>query len=205
MMNLRSLALVGILAMALLTVSCEDDGDVYDSMAETELKSGKAVKKGEMTIAGIVVAAAGAEQPEFTILKDLLVAYDLVGVFAGTDQYTVFAPTDAAFQALFTYLGDNNITLTDAQIVNTLLYHVTGGRRAANSVLPKKEGQMKEIETLLGQTFSVDSGGGIHTASMGMSSIIVAGEGAGPGMTYNISASNGIIHVIDAVLVPVFE
>ena len=87
---------------------------------------------------------------------------------------------------------------TDAQIVNTLLYHVTDGRRAANSVLPKKEGQMKTIETLLGQTFKVDSSGKIYTASLGMSAIVTSD----PGATFNISASNGIIHVIDAVMVP---
>ncbi len=200
MRNFRSLALIGILALAIVSVSCEDEPDVYQPTANTELKSGKAIKKSDASIADIVVAAADAG--EFTVLKSLLVQYDLVGVFAGTDQYTVLAPTDAAFDALFAYLGENNITLSDEQIVNTLLYHVTDGRRAAYSVLPKKEGQMKTIETLLGQSFSVDMYGKIHTASMGMSSIITAGEGAGPGVTYNISASNGIVHVIDAVLVP---
>ncbi len=147
-----------------------------------------------MTIAEIVAADDG----EFDVLQSLLESYGLLGVFEGTDQYTVFAPTDAAFDALFAYLNDNGIVLTDEQIVNTLLYHVTDGRRAANSVLPKKEGQMKMIQTLLGQSFKVDNTGMIYTASNGMSSIVTAEAG----VTFNVSASNGIIHVIDAVLVP---
>jgi len=195
MMNLRSFALVGIFALAIFSVSCnKDEGYIPTPAEEAALKSGKAVKKGSATIADIVRADDG----EFDVLQSLLETQGLMPVFEGTDQYTVFAPTDAAFDALFAFLNENSIVLTDEQIVNTLLYHVTDGRRAANSVLPLKEGQMKTIETLLGQTFKVDNAGGIHTASKGMSSIVTTS----PGATFNISASNGIIHVISAVLVP---
>jgi transforming growth factor-beta-induced protein len=195
-LNLRSFALVGIFAVALFTVSCENGNDetISSGVEETELKSGKAVKKGAMTIAEIVAADDG----EFDVLQNLLETTGLLGVFEGTDQYTVFAPTDAAFETLFAYLEKEGIELTNEQIVNTLLYHVADGRRAANSVLPKKEGQMKTIETLLGQTFKVDNTGSIYTASNGMSSIVTAEAG----VTFNISASNGIIHVINAVMVP---
>ncbi len=194
-MNLRSFALAGIFALGLLAVSCnQDDGYVPTPAEEAALKSGKAVKQGTMTIADIVRADDG----EFDVLQSLLESQGLMGVFEGTDQYTVFAPTDAAFDALFAYLGENNIQLSNEQIVNTLLYHVTDGRRAANSVLPKNDGQMKTITTLLGQTFNVDNKGGIYTSSNGMSSIVTTT----PGATFNISASNGIIHVISAVLVP---
>ncbi len=195
-LSLRNLAFAGIFALSVFAVSCnnEDDAFIASSVEESELKAGKAVKKSAMTIAEIVAADDG----EFDVLQSLLESYGLLGVFEGTDQYTVFAPTDAAFDALFAYLNDNGIVLTDEQIVNTLLYHVTDGRRAANSVLPKKEGQMKMIQTLLGQSFKVDNTGMIYTASNGMSSIVTAEAG----VTFNVSASNGIIHVIDAVLVP---
>jgi uncharacterized surface protein with fasciclin (FAS1) repeats len=193
MMNLRSFALAGIFALGIFAVSCNND-DLPTPAEDAELKSGKAVTKGAMTIADIVRANDG----EFDVLQGLLESQGLMGVFEGTDQYTVFAPTDAAFEALFAYLAENNIELSNEQIVNTLLYHVTDGRRAANSVLPKNDGQMKVITTLLGQTFSVDNKGGIYTASKGMSSIVTTT----PGATFNISASNGIIHVISAVLVP---
>lgn len=189
LISLRSLALAGIFALAVFTVSCNKDDDAFmpSSTEQVDLKSGKAVKKGDMTIAQIVAANDG----EFDVLQSLLVSNNLLSVFEGTDQYTVFAPTDAAFEALFAYLDANSITLTPQQIVNTLLYHVVEGRRAANSVLPLKEGQMKTIETLLGQTFTVNNTGKIYTPN-GMSTIVTA----------NVSASNGVIHVINAVLVP---
>jgi len=79
----------------------------------------------------------------------------LVNLFLeGTDQYTVFAPTDGAFEALYDILGVDGITEVDAQtVLNVLLYHVTDGRRAANSVVPKNS--PRTIETLLeGATFS---------------------------------------------------
>ena len=194
MMKLRSLAMAGIFALGVFAVSCNND-DMPTPAEDAELKSGKAVAKGTMTIADIV----RAEDGEFDVLQSLLETQGLMPVFEGTDQYTVFAPTDDAFAALFAYLEENDVVLTNEQIVNTLLYHVTDGRRAANSVLPAKAGQMKTISTLLGQSFKVNNTGVIHTSSNGMSSIVTTT----PGATFNISASNGIIHVIDAVMVPV--
>ncbi|MBN2636718.1 MAG: fasciclin domain-containing protein [Prolixibacteraceae bacterium] len=206
--NLKKLSLAGILALAVFAVSCEKEDDVLlpTTIEESELKSGKAVKKGAMTIAEIVVAANNAEEPQFTLLLAALEYAGLTDVFAGTDQYTVFAPTDQAFIDLVVALGvdpNDPFTAIDAAlgegtVANVLLYHVTDGRRAANSVLPKKDGQMKEITTLLGQTFDVDNYGMIYTASDGMSSIVTDT----PGATFNISASNGVIHVISAVMLP---
>ena len=69
------------------------------------------------------------------------------------------------------------------------MYHVTDGRRASNSVLPRNGS--KTIETLLGETFSVDTTG-----------MITAGNSSSMIVDPNYSASNGIIHVIDSVLLP---
>jgi uncharacterized surface protein with fasciclin (FAS1) repeats len=210
MLNLRNLALAGILVMAVFAVSCNKEDEVLlpTSVEQSDLKSGKAVKKGDMTIADIVVAANNAEEPQFTLLLAALEYAGLTDVFAGTDQYTVFAPTDQAFIDLVGTLGvdpndpftEIDAALGEGTVANVLLYHVTDGRRAANSVLPMKDGQMKTITTLLDQTFSVDNSGMIHTASGGMSSIVTDA----PGATFNISASNGIIHVISSVMLPEF-
>lgn len=209
-LSLRSFALIGILAIAVLTISCEDDVDAYTPTQEAELKSGKAVKKGGSTIAEIVIAAADttAENPQFTLLLGALQHAGLADVFAGGDQYTVFAPTDQAFIDLVVALSplpeaDSpfeaiDMKLGEGTVANVLLYHVAEGRRAANSVLPKKNGQMRTIETLLGQTFDVNNKGMIYINSTEAASIVTDS----PGETFNVSASNGIIHVIDAVLVP---
>jgi transforming growth factor-beta-induced protein len=155
-------------------------------------------RPGEQSIAEIAIAA----EDEFDELVAALTYVDdeldagLVDLFLnGTDQFTVFAPTDDAFLALYEALGDEVSEITDIDpedVLNVLLYHVTEGRRGSNSVVPPK--MPRKIETLLGQTFSVDSEGLITTASGGTANFV-------PDLI-DISASNGIIHVIDAVLVP---
>lgn len=214
-LNLRKMAFATILFMAVFAISCDKAADDYvPTVSENmDLKSEKAVKKTSSTITDIAISLATAEEgAEFTQLVAALVyvsqdyvdengnGLDLVGFFAGTDQYTVFAPIDAAFQNLYdseeleALLNKevNGITDIPVEIVkDVLLYHVTDGRRAANSVVPKNSPRM--IETLLGATFSVDNSGKIW--AVGNTANIVGGNAA--------SASNGIIHVIDSVILPI--
>lgn len=203
-LNLRILALVTILGIGVMTVSCDKASDDYvPSVSEDmELKAGKAVKKGDMSIAEIALIDDG----EFDELVAALLYVDdslgtgLVDMFLnGTDQYTVFAPTDAAFENLYSTLGATAITDLDPTLVlNVLLYHVTDGRRAANSVVPKNN--PRSIQTLLeGASFKVDNTGMIW--AVGNTAGFVTDEDGNP--MINISASNGIIHVIDAVILPI--
>lgn len=203
-LNLRIFAFLTLFAVAALTISCDKPSDDYipNVPEDAELKAGKAVKKGDMSIAEIALADDG----EFDELVAALLHVDnslgtgLVDMFLnGTDQYTVFAPTDAAFEALYGALGVTAITDLDAGLVlNVLLYHVTDGRRAANSVVPKNS--PRNIETLLeGASFKVDNTGMIW--AVGNTANFVTDEEGNP--MVNISASNGIIHVIDAVILPI--
>lgn len=196
-LNLRMFGFLMLFAVAALTISCEkpDDDYIPNTAEDAELKAGKAVKKGDMSIAEIALIDDG----EFDELVAALLYVDdslgttLVDMFLnGTDQYTVFAPTDAAFEALYDALGITAITDLDAGLVlNVLLYHVTDGRRAANSVVPKNS--PRKIQTLLeGASFNVDSDGKIW--AVGNEAMIEMP---------NVSASNGIIHVIDAVILPI--
>jgi uncharacterized surface protein with fasciclin (FAS1) repeats len=153
------------------------------------------------TIAEIVVASTKAKEPQFILLLAALEYTGLTGVFTGGGQYTVFAPTDQAFLDLVAALplgvveGDSPFEkidnlLGEGTVANVLLYHVTEGRRAANSVVPKTG--LRTIETLLGATFTVDKAAKI--TAVGNTTNIIAP---------NISASNGIIHVIDAIILPI--
>jgi uncharacterized surface protein with fasciclin (FAS1) repeats len=156
------------------------------------------------TIAEIVVASTKADESQFNLLLAALEYTGLTGVFTGGGQYTVFAPTDEAFINLVTavaglldpvILNEHgpfaaiDALLGEGTIANVLLYHVTEGRRAANSVVPPRGS--RTITTLLGETFSVGTGGTI--SAVGNTANIVKP---------NISASNGIVHVIDAVILP---
>lgn len=132
---------------------------------------------------------ATADELGFDTLLTAVEAADpvVLETLTNDDQYTVFAPNDDAFDDFFAtveeatgitadeLLEDPNNLLTD-----TLLFHVTEGRRYASSIV-----NAPEVETLLGEPVSVDG-----TTLDGRAEIV----------TTNVEASNGVIHEIDAVL-----
>jgi len=142
--------------------------------------SAAAAKPGSSTIVEIVLQADG----EFDVLQAAVVKAGLVDLLNGKDQYTVFAPTDLAF---VTTLGVADEAAAIAaveglpvdQLTNILAYHVTHGRRTSRSVLAAPSYQMLNGGTLTRDALSA----------------------AGIAAT-DISASNGIVHVINAVLLP---
>lgn len=189
-----------ILASIFIFTSCEkeslnDDLNAVDASA----KASPASQKGESTIAEIVVSFATAENVEdreFTLLLAALNYAGITSMFTESDQYTVFAPTDDAFR---TFLGDKALTdFTPAQVADVLSYHVTDGRRFSNSVVPKNS--PKEIETLLGLSIYVYSDLGIDTNDDDVEANATIQNGL-----FDIPATNGVIHVINEVLVPVTE
>jgi uncharacterized surface protein with fasciclin (FAS1) repeats len=128
--------------------------------------------------------AVNAETGEFSTLIAALAAADLVGALDGKGQYTVFAPTDAAFAELGLNAG-NVGTLPTETLTDILLYHVTNGRRASQSVAGARQihmlnGDFTRISTSAGSVYVNDA-------------MVVA---------VDVSASNGIVHVIDSVLMP---
>jgi uncharacterized surface protein with fasciclin (FAS1) repeats len=143
-------------------------------------KPGNGAKPGTMTIVGIVLQDDG----EFDVLQAAVVRAGLVDTLSGPGQYTVLAPTDQAFITTLnagTEQGaiDAVNELSIEALTNILLYHVTEGRRISKSVLAAPQYQM-----LNGQTLTRDT-------------LTAAGIAA-----TDISASNGVIHVINAVLLP---
>jgi uncharacterized surface protein with fasciclin (FAS1) repeats len=170
----------------------EDTNSSKLSIKETFDEFNRAPAPGNTSIAGIAVGAGFNELVSALIYVDTELDAGLVNLFAnGTDQYTVFAPTDEAFQNLYAALNIDSITDLPAPLVrDVLLYHVAEGRRAANSVVPRRG--TREITTLLGSSFSVTPSAGINAIG-----------NTGNITTANISASNGIIHVIDTVLLPI--
>ena len=129
--------------------------------------------------------------PAFSILVEAVVKADLAGALSGTDQLTVFAPTNDAFAAL---LGERNLTkeqLLELPILgDVLLYHVVAGDvRAADVVaLPKPAAVM----TLQGEAFTVGTDLGITDVNMRSATLAAT----------DVVASNGVIHVIDRVILP---
>ena len=104
-------------------------------------------------------------------------------------QSTVFAPVDSAFAALG-ITPDNVESLDEGFLTQVLLYHVVNGRRDSNDVLASDQ-----LRTLQGGFLQQASG--ILTDNLGRTATIGAGVGA-----VDVRASNGIIHAIDAVVLP---
>jgi uncharacterized surface protein with fasciclin (FAS1) repeats len=189
-----------IAAISMVTISCDNQEiegmDAVNSTATmdglTSKSMNSAPKPGDAPIAAIAIDAGFNELVGALVYVDAELDAGLVNLFLnGKDQYTVFAPTNLAFTNLYAALGADEITdLPPTLVLDVLKYHVVEGRRAANSVVPKN--RSRKITTLLGSTFSVDSNGMITT--VGNTANITSP---------NISASNGIIHVVDAVLLPI--
>lgn len=137
-----------------------------------------------------VALAANAQTGEFSILIAALQAADpfVIKALSGRGQYTVFAPTDAAFGDLLAELGITaDQLLSDKKLLTkVLLYHVAPGSRDSAKVLASDR-----IRTLNGG-FLLQSGGVLTDANGRTANII----------TVDIKASNGIIHVIDRVVLP---
>ena len=131
--------------------------------------------------ADIVDTAVGAGQ--FNTLAKALAAAGLVETLKGAGPFTVFAPTDAAFAKI--PADKLNALLADkAALTKVLTYHVVPGRVVASDV---KTGQVKTVE---GQTLNVtasSTGVKVNNANV---------------IKTDVMASNGVIHVIDTVVLP---
>jgi uncharacterized surface protein with fasciclin (FAS1) repeats len=131
-----------------------------------------------------VALSINEETGEFSTLIAALQATNLVGPLDRKGKVTVFAPTDAAFAELG--LDASNIGDLDRKTLsNILLYHVTPGNRLSPSVVGANQirmanGQFTDIS-------ATDAGVFINDAQI---------------VTVDVLAGNGVIHVIDGVLLP---
>lgn len=186
-----------LLAVIFIFAACEKEAISEDiQVVDASAKASPAAQQGELTIAEIVVSNTEAEEPQFTLLLAALNYAGLTSVFEGEDNYTVFAPTDAAF---LEFLNGKSLTdFTAEAVADILLYHVTDGRRFSNSVVPKNS--PREIETLLGQYFYVYSPN--EDGDIGIDTNDEDDNANAYIIDPNIAATNGVIHVIDTVLIP---
>lgn len=140
-------------------------------------------------IAEIAIASSTAAQPEFTQLVAALVRANLAGAFQGgfDDDFTVFAPTDAAFQNLYAALGVTSVDEIPLETLTAVLqYHVVPARAFSQDL---REGA--SLPTLLtGQNLTVN----LSNLQINDSGLVAE--------ALNIHATNGVIHVINKVLLP---
>jgi transforming growth factor-beta-induced protein len=130
--------------------------------------------------------AANSATGEFDHLIEAVVRADLAATLDSKRKFTVFAPTDAAFEELFATLGVNGVAeIPVGTLRAVLLYHVAPGERSSGDVL-----SASRIRTV---------GKGFLRPSIVNGVPFVSGARI---LVADIGASNGVIHVIDAVLLP---
>jgi uncharacterized surface protein with fasciclin (FAS1) repeats len=140
-----------------------------------------ATAEGEKDIVDTAVAAGS-----FTTLAKALAAADLVDTLKGTGPFTVFAPTDEAFAALPAgTLADLLKPENKAKLQEILKYHVVSGKVMAADV-----GGLKTAGTVAGKDLKISVADGV--VRINDSKVLKT----------DIIAKNGVIHVIDKVLLP---
>jgi transforming growth factor-beta-induced protein len=132
------------------------------------------------------IAEIAAGDENFSTLVAALDAAGLVDVLAGEGEFTVFAPTNDAFAALPDGTVEALLQDPEGDLTQILLYHVVDGIALAEAVVG-----LDSVVTLQGEAISIEIVGG---------SVIL--NGAVEVIITDIEASNGVIHVIDGVLLP---
>lgn len=133
--------------------------------------------------AGTVVDIAVANS-DFSILVEAVTKAGLAGALSAEGPFTVFAPTNDAFKALFKQLGVSGIKdLTAEQLTPILTYHVVAGKVMSTDLTNTS------VATLNGQKIKIDLSNGVKINESNVT-------------TADISGTNGVVHVIDRVLLP---
>lgn len=152
-----------------LFTSCDDDDD----------------GSGDPTVNQNIVQVA-QDRTDLETFVTALTAADLVNAFTGTDDFTIFAPSNEAFAALGSTLDDLLLPENQEELANILRYHVVENKRLSTAL------STTELNTLLQfRTVSITVG---NDGSVSVNDASVT--------TPDLEATNGVIHIIDEVLIP---
>ncbi len=180
----KLLLILAVVASVSVLAACSSESSTSSPAGETGSMS-ESESMSEETITDIV---AGSE--DFSTLLAAVEAADLGETLAGEGPFTVFAPTNDAFAALPEGTLDSLLEPENKdQLASILTYHVVSGTVMAADV------ESGEVTTVNGAPFTIE------VADEGVT--IIDGQGNTANVvTTDIVASNGVIHVIDAVLLP---
>ena len=173
MRKVIALALVASISFA----ACGSDDEASTEETVTEETVAEAVAAGD-----IVAVASSTEG--FSTLVAALSAAGLVETLQGAGPFTVFAPSDDAFAALPAGLLEKLLLPENKAVLTSILtYHVVAGKVMAADVMAG------DVPTVEGSNVALDTANGVTVNGATVT-------------TADVAASNGVIHVIDAVIVP---
>ena len=175
-MKLKALLVASVLAIsAFALAACGSSNDETTSSATTSAPA---------TASETIVAAAAAT-PDLSTLVSALKAADLVSTLEGKGPFTVFAPTNQAFSDIQPTVDKLLEPANKDELTKVLTYHVVPGTYTSADL---KDGQ--KLKTVEGQDLTVSIKGG--TVKVNDATVEKA----------DIETSNGVVHIIDGVLVP---
>jgi uncharacterized surface protein with fasciclin (FAS1) repeats len=188
---------IGFLSAVVLSVTVVGCSDSMSPATPTPMASGSAISSGSAEVKGGRAALQTIKQiavgnPAFSTLVAALVKTNLADTFDGSRQFTVFAPTNDAFDAAAVALlgpgktGEDLVnTLDVATLTAVLQYHVAVGDRTSQALL--SSGQVRMLDGNFAPVALKDGVPYIASAQI---------------LAPDLLASNGIIHVIGGVLLP---
>lgn len=185
---LASAASLAIAACAEETAepTAEDTAAMNDQMANETAEVGTIVEVAQ-------------DNPDFSTLVNAVTTAELGETLSGEGPYTVFAPTNAAFEAVDQATLEQLMSEEGREdLTNILTYHVVEGETMAQALTEAIEGAGEEgyeLTTVNGATLTATLEGGnvVLTDAAGNTATVTATD---------VDASNGVIHVIDTVLMP---
>lgn len=178
--------LLAALAVAALTISgCAATEEEVVEVEEVAVEEAPMVTEPEAEAAPGNIVEVALEAGSFETLAAALTAAGLVETLQGEGPFTVFAPTDAAFAALPEGVLDALLLEENRDLlISILTYHVVVGQVLAADVTTG------DVTSLESSAISIDTADGVVL------------NGTAIVTTADVLASNGVIHVIDAVILP---
>lgn len=172
----KAIAFAAVAALTLAACGSDEETTETDMTEETSDMSTE-------EMAGDIVAVASATEG-FSTLVAAIEAAGLVETLQGDGPFTVFAPTDDAFAALPEGLLEKLLLPENVAVLTSILtYHVVPGLVMSADVTAG------DVATVEGSTIAIATDGGVTVNGATVTSV-------------DVTASNGVIHVIDQVIVP---
>jgi uncharacterized surface protein with fasciclin (FAS1) repeats len=180
-------ATVALLATTGLVACGDEEEDTAGAAQETTTEQTQPMEESmDEGMAGDQdIVALAQDTPDLSTLVEAVTAADLAETLQGDGPFTVFAPTNDAFDALGGTLDELLQPENQEQLQSVLTYHVVPTEAMAADL---EDGQM--LETVNGEMLEVSIDG--DTVMVGDATVVMP----------DVDASNGVVHVIDTVLVP---
>ena len=175
-----------------MALTCVNSASAQMAAEKTVMVGGAAMYPSKNIVENAV------NSKDHTTLVAAVKAAGLVDTLASPGPFTVFAPTNAAFGKLPAGAVDNLVKPENkATLTKVLTYHVVPGKMSASDLMAKVKagGGKAMLKTAAGEELTVmQMGGGlvVHDAKNGTSKVTIA----------DVNQSNGVIHVVDTVLMP---